>query len=164
MFCKCLKCIFSLFHVNASVSNFPEGHLDWFRSTNEFCLNVAWKLQLSYKLQMIDHKIVAASMRRLVCACDFETWAASMCLCHLNGERVFFAKWVDGFFNYRHRVMSVFIGNESLIELNISACLSRETLSTAQSAICYLCYNFRITACLNEWIDTLQDQFLCNLI
>ena len=54
---------------------------------------------------MIDHKIVAASMRRLVCAFDFETWAASMCLCHLNGERVFFANgeggWVSGFFNYR---------------------------------------------------------------
>ena len=57
---------------------------------------------------MIDHKIVAASMRRLVCACDFETWAASMCLCHLNGERDFFAnregRWVGGFFNYRERL------------------------------------------------------------
>ena len=90
MFCKCLKCIFSLFHVNASVSNFPEGHLDWFRSTKKFCLSDAWKLKSSYVLQMIDHKIVAASMRRLVCACDFETWAASMCLCHLNGEWAFF--------------------------------------------------------------------------
>ena len=45
---------------------------------------------------MIDHKIVAASMGRLVCACDFETWAASMCLCHLNGERVFFANREGG--------------------------------------------------------------------
>ena len=57
---------------------------------------------------------------------------------------------VGGFFNYREGVMSVFIGNESLIELDISACLSRETPSKAQSAICYLCHNYRITACLNE--------------
>ena len=94
MFCKCLKCIFSLFHVNASVSNFPEGHLDWFRLTKKFCLSDARKLKSSYVLQMIDHKI-AVRVRLWL-----ETWAASMCLCHLNGEQVFFANreggWVGG--------------------------------------------------------------------
>ena len=49
-------------------------------------------------------------------------WGASL----LHIERV------GGFFNYREGVVSVFIGNESLIELDISACLSRETPSKAQ--------------------------------
>ena len=72
---------------------------------------------MSYILQMIDHEIVAASMGRLVCAFDFETWAASMCLCHLNGEQVFFANreggWVGGWVASlitERGVVSVFIG------------------------------------------------------